>query len=171
MATSIYDFTVNDLAGKPVKLSAYKGKVLLIVNIASKCGLTPQLDGLQKLYENYHDKGFEILAFPSNQFAGQQPESGSAIQDFCTVNYGVQFKVFDKGKVKGKEAQPLYKYLATETANMVRDNYPVWNFQKYVIDRNGKVVDWFNPWKTPESDKITEVIEKCLNTPAVENKN
>ncbi len=170
MAKSIYDFEVKGLDGKPVKLYAYKGKVLLIVNIASKCGLTPQLEGLQKLYEKYKGKGFEILAFPSNQFAGQQPENGSVIQDFCSVNYGVQFKVFDKGKVKGKDAQPLYQYLAKETGNLLRSNYPVWNFQKYIIDRNGKAVDWFNPWKLPNDDKITEVIEKCLNTPPVENK-
>lgn len=171
MATSIYDFEVKGLDGKPVKLSDYKGKVLLIVNIASRCGQTPQLDTLQKLYEKYRDKGFEILAFPSNQFAGQQPENGAAIQEFCSVNYGTTFKVFNKGKVKGDDAQPLYKYLAKETGNLLRNNYPIWNFQKYIIDRNGKVVDWFNPWKLPDNDKIAEVIEKCLNTPAVENKN
>ena len=170
MATSIYDFTVNGLNGKPVKLADYKGKVLLIVNIASKCGLTPQLDALQKLYEKYQSKGFEILAFPSNQFAGQQPENGEAIKEFCSVNYGATFKVFENNKVKGNNALPLYHYLAKETGNVLRNNYPVWNFQKYIIDRNGKVADWFNPWKLPNDDKITELIEKCLNKPAVENK-
>lgn len=170
MAKSIYDFTVKGLNGKPVKLADYKGKVLLIVNIASKCGQTPQLDTLQKLYEKYQSKGFEILAFPSNQFAGQQPEDGEAIQEFCSVNYGTTFKVLEKNKVKGNDAQPLYQFLAEETGNLLRKNYPIWNFQKYIVDRNGKVADWFNPWKLPDNDKITELIEKCLNTPAVENK-
>ena len=96
MAKSIYDFEVKDLAGKTVKLSDYKGKVLLIVNTASGCGLTPQLDTLQKMYEKYHDKGFEILGFPSDQFAGQEPLKGEAIQEFCSVNYGVKFKIFAK---------------------------------------------------------------------------
>lgn len=160
---NIYDFEVNDLVGKKVKLADYKGKVLLIVNIASRCGNTPQLDGLQKIYEKYKDKGFEILAFPSNEFAGQEPLNGEAIQEFCTLNYGVSFKVFDKTKVKGSDAIPLYKYLAEQTKVLFMDNYPKWNFQKYLIDRNGNVVDYFNPFKSPTSDNITESIEKCLN--------
>ena len=164
MAKSIYDFEVKDLAGKTVKLSDYKGKVLLIVNTASGCGLTPQLDTLQKLYEKYHDKGFEILGFPSDQFAGQEPLKGEAIQEFCSVNYGVKFKIFAKNKVKGNEAQPVYKYLAEQSKVLGFNNYPVWNFQKYLIDRNGKVADWFNPWKLPDNDKIAEAIENCLNT-------
>ena len=169
MAESIYDFEVKGLNGASVKLADYKGKVLLIVNIASKCGQTPQLDTLQKLYEKYEPKGLEILAFPSNDFA-QEPKEGDKIQEFCTRNYGVQFRIFAKNKVKGDGAQPLFKYLAKETGNILRNNYPIWNFQKYIVDRNGKVVDWFNPWKYPDNDKITELIEKCLNTPAVENK-
>jgi glutathione peroxidase len=170
MAKSIYDFEVKDLGDKTVKLSDYKGKVLLIVNIASRCGQTPQLDTLEKLYEKYRDKGFEILAFPSNEFAGQQPENGEAIQQFCSLNYGTQFKIFAKSKVKGSNAQPVYKYLAKNSKVLGFDNYPVWNFQKYLIDRNGKVADWFNPWKLPDNDKIAEAIEKCLNMPPVENK-
>ncbi len=171
MAKNIYDFEVKGLDGKPVKLSNYKGKVLLLVNIASRCRQTPQLDTLEKLYEKYREQGFEILAFPSNEFSGQMPESGYAIQEFCSVNYGVKFKIFAKGKVKGSEAQPLYQYLATETKQLLRNNYPLWNFQKYIVDRNGRVVDWFNPWKWPDSDKITETIEKCLKEKGVENKN
>lgn len=170
MAKNIYDFEVKGLDGKTVKLSKYKGKVLLLVNIASQCGQTPQLDTLEKLYEKYRDQGFEILAFPSNEFSGQMPEEGSGIQEFCSVNYGVQFKIFAKGKVKGSEAQPLYQYLAKET-KLFRTNYPMWNFQKYIVDRNGRVVDWFNPWKWPDSDKITETIEKWLKESGVENKN
>lgn len=160
---NMYDFEVKDKSGKTVRLADYKGKVVMIVNIASKCGLTPQLDGLQAIYKKYQPKGFEILAFPSNQFAGQEPLSNDGIQDFCAVNYGVTFRVFEKGLVKGKDAQPLYQYLAKETGNLLRKNYPVWNFQKYLIDKNGNVADWFAPWTTPESDKISETIEKCLN--------
>ncbi len=169
MASSIYDFEVKGLNGKTVKLSDYKGKVLMIVNIASKCGNTPQLDTMQKLYEKYKSKGFEILAFPSNDFA-QEPGSGGEIQEFCSVNYGVQFKIFEKNKVRGNGAQPLFKYLAAETKNALFNNYPIWNFQKYIVDRNGKVVDWFNPWKLPNDDKITETVEKCLAQKPVENK-
>ncbi|MFN8322407.1 MAG: glutathione peroxidase [Chitinophagales bacterium] len=157
-----YDFEVKDITGKTMNLADYKGKVLMIVNIASKCGLTPQLDGLQAIYKKYRPQGFEILAFPSNQFAGQEPLNDDAIQNFCAINYGVTFRVFEKGLVKGKDAQPLYQYLAKETGNLLRKNYPVWNFQKYVIDKNGNVADWFAPWTTPESDKISESIEKCL---------
>ena len=170
MSKTIYDFEVNGLDGKPVKLSSYKGKVLLIVNIASKCGLTPQLEGLQKLQKKYHKKGFEVLGFPCSQFAGQEPLNGSAIEDFCSVNYGVDFKIFEKGKVRGKDAQPLYHFLAKETSTILGKNYPLWNFQKYLIGKNGEVVDWFNPKKDPLDDKITEAIENCLNTAPVENK-
>ncbi len=163
MAKSIYDFEVKGLDGKTVKLSDYKGKVLLIVNTASACGLTPQLDTLQKLYDKYQAKGFEILAFPSDQFAGQEPLKGDAIQEFCSVNYGVKFKILAKNKVKGNEAQPVYKYLAEQSKVLGFNNYPIWNFQKYLIDRNGKVADWFNPWKLPDNDKIADAIENCLN--------
>lgn len=162
MANTIYDFEVKGLDGKAVKLSEYKGKVLLIVNIASKCGETPQLEGLQKLYKKYHKKGLEILAFPSNDFM-QEPKEGSNIQEFCSVNYGVEFKIFAKNHVKGTRAQPLYKHLAGQTSVMGLKVYPMWNFHKYIVDRNGRFVDWFNPWKKPDNAKIAEVLEKCLN--------
>ncbi|MCW5907673.1 MAG: glutathione peroxidase [Chitinophagales bacterium] len=166
MAQSIYDLEVKDLAGRKVKLSDYRGKVLMIVNTASACGLTPQLKGLQKLYDKYKDQGFEVLGFPSADFGGQEPLKGDAIQKFCEVNYGVGFKIFEKGKVKGSSAQPLFKFLAKETKQFfVRDNYPMWNFQKYLVDRNGKVVDYFIPWTLPKDDKIAEQIEKCLKQP------
>jgi glutathione peroxidase len=168
-ASSVYDFEVQDLAGRKVKLSDYRGKVLLIVNTATACGLTPQLNGLQKLYEKYKERGFEVLGFPSAQFAGQEPRKGDAIQEFCEVNFGVGFKIMGKGKVKGDEAQPLFKYLAKETRQLfLRNNYPVWNFQKYLVDRNGKVVDYFIPWTLPNDDKIAAAIEKCLDEKAVE---
>ena len=162
MAASIYDIEVKGLDGKPVKLSTYKGKVLLIVNIASKCGQTPQLEELQNTYKKYRDKGFEILAFPSNDFA-QEPKEGAQIMDFCARNYAVEFKIFAKNKVRGNNAQPLYKYLAAQTSLMGFKVYPMWNFHKYLIDRNGRFVDWYNPWKWPNDDKITETIENCLN--------
>lgn len=161
MATSIYDFEVKDISGKTVKLSDYKGKVVLIVNTATGCGLTPQLDTLQKMYDKYKPQGFEILGFPSNDFA-QEAKDGASITEFCQVNYGVQFKIFAKNKVKGSNAQPLFKYLAEETKVAFFNNYPIWNFQKYLIGRDGKVADWFNPFKTPDNAKITEAIEKCL---------
>jgi glutathione peroxidase len=169
MADNIYKYEAKDLSGKTVKLSDYKGKVLMIVNIASQCGQTPQLATLEKLYQKYRSQGFEILAFPSNQFANQQPEDGAAIQDFCSANYGTSFKIFAKGDVKGKRAQPLYNYLAQNSKVLGIDNYPLWNFQKYIIDRNGKVAGWFIPWKYPDNDKITDRIENCLNTTPVEN--
>ena len=168
MAKSIYDFEVKDLEGKTVKLSDYKGKVLLLVNIASRCGQTPQLGGMETLYEKYRDKGFEILAFPSNDFLKQQPEDGLAIEEFCRKNYNTTFKIFAKNKVKGNSAQPVYKYLAQEASVLGFNNYPIWNFQKYLIDRNGNVADWFNPWKLPDNNKIAEAIEKCLNRAGVE---
>ncbi|MDB5283978.1 MAG: Peroxiredoxin [Bacteroidota bacterium] len=161
MAKSIYDFEVKDLAGKSVKLSDYKGKVLLIVNIASKCGNTPQLGGLETIYEKYRGQGFEILAFPSNDFM-QEPKEGANIEQFCTKNYGVQFKVFEKGHVRGKSATDLYKYLTDQSSFGFMKAPPIWNFQKYLVDRKGKVVDFFNPWKAPDSAKITESIENCL---------
>ncbi|MBS1612967.1 MAG: glutathione peroxidase [Bacteroidetes bacterium] len=162
MAKSIYDYVVKDLGGKTVPLSNYKGKVLLIVNIASKCGLTPQLDGMQKVYEQYKDKGFEILAFPSNDFAGQEPKNGNEIQEFCSVNYGVSFKVMAKDHVKGSDAQPLYKFLAKEAKIAFVDNYPMWNFHKYLIGKDGRVIDYFVPVTKPESGKIANAIEAAL---------
>lgn len=161
MAKSIYSFKVTDLSGKTVPLSTYKGKVLLIVNIASKCGQTPQLETLQKLYSKYNKKGLEILGFPSNDFM-QEPNEGDSIEEFCSVNYGVTFKVFAKSHVRGARAIPLYQFLADETRQLLRKNYPMWNFQKYIVDRKGKVVDYFNPWRWPDDDKITGTIEKCL---------
>jgi glutathione peroxidase len=110
-----------------------------------------------------------VLAFPSNEFANQMPEQGTDIQDFCSANYGCSFKIFAKGKIKGKDAQPLYKYLAENSRVLGIDNYPLWNFQKYVIDRNGKVAGWFIPWKQPDNDKITDRIENCLDATPVDN--
>ena len=159
---TVYQFTVQDLYGKEVSMADYKGKVLLIVNTASKCGLTPQLKGLEALYEKYKDRGFVVLGFPSNDFAGQEPLEGEAIADFCTKNYGVTFPVFDKVKVKGQDACPLYKFLADIERNGKVDTKPGWNFHKYLIDREGRVQDYFASPTSPDSEKIHKAIEALL---------
>jgi len=133
---NVYDFTVENSRGDAVKLSDYKGKTLLIVNVASKCGFTKQYGPLEGLYEKYKDKGFVILGFPCNQFAGQEPGTNEEIQSFCQINYGVTFPVFGKIKVNGKEAHPLYQYLKEQTGGK-----PIkWNFNKFLIDKEGKIV-------------------------------
>lgn len=159
---SAYDFKLTDLAGKPVDMQQYHGKVLLIVNTASKCGLWPQMKDLQKVHDKYKKEGFEVLAFPSDSFF-QEPKKGKEIAEACEVNFGVTFKIMAKSPVRGADAQPFYKFLAKEAGMS-----PLWNFHKYIIDRNGKVVDWFNPWKRAVDAKVTGVIEKCLKQKAVE---
>ena len=168
MAQSIYDIELMDLAGEKAKLIDYKGKVLLIVNIASKCGLTPQLKGLEILYEKYRNQGFEILAFPSNDFY-QEPKAAESISQFCQQNYGITFRIFSKGRVKGNNAQPLYKYLASNSKIGFINNAPLWNFHKYLIGRHGQIADYFLPWTQPLSDKISDRVKKCLAERAVNN--
>ena len=152
---SVYEFTVKDNKGNDVSLSEFKGKVLLIVNTATKCGLTPQYEGLESLYEKYKDKGFEILDFPCNQFAFQAPGDAQAIDSFCTLKYNTKFRRFEKIKVNGKDAAPLYQYLKQQKPGRIE-----WNFAKFLIDRNGEVVDRFASTAKPET--ITEAIEKLL---------
>jgi len=133
---SVYNFTVQNSKGEAVKLSDYKGKTLLIVNVASKCGFTKQYKPLEVMYEKYKDKDFVILGFPCNQFAGQEPGTNDEIQSFCQLNYGVTFPVFGKLKVNGKEAHPLYQYLKEQTGGKSIK----WNFNKFLIDKDGKVI-------------------------------
>lgn len=133
---SVYNFTVENSKGGSVELSDYKGKTLLIVNVASKCGFTKQYTPLEALYQKYKDKNFVILGFPCNQFAGQEPGTNEEIQSFCKLNYGVTFQVFGKIKVNGKEAHPLYQYLKEQTG----DASIKWNFNKFLIDKNGKII-------------------------------
>ena len=152
---SVYEFTVKDNKGNNVSLSEFKGKVLLIVNTATKCGLTPQYEGLESLYEKYKDQGFEILDFPCNQFAVQAPGDAQAIDSFCTLKYNTKFRRFEKIKVNGKDAAPLYQYLKQQKPGRIE-----WNFAKFLIDRNGEVVDRFASTAKPET--ITEAIEKLL---------
>ena len=153
---SIYDFTVNDNKGNSVSLSEFKGKVLLIVNTATKCGLTPQYEGLEKLYEKYRDRGFEILDFPCNQFAFQAPGSAEKIDSFCTLNYNTKFRRFEKIKVNGGDTAPIYQYLKQQKPGRIE-----WNFAKFLIDRNGQVSERFSPQEKPET--LEGAIEKLLN--------
>lgn len=162
MNQTIHQFTVKNLAGQEVDLEDYKGKVLLIVNTATECGFTPQLDGLEKLYKKYKDRGFEILAFPSNDFAGQEPRDGDAIQNFCEKNYGVSFPFFEKVHVKGSNKAPIFEFLSNKKQNGKVSSTPKWNFHKYLVDRDGKVVDYFYTFTKPEAKRLKRAIEKLL---------
>lgn len=164
MDNTIYDFTVKNLQGKEVSLSDYKGKVLLIVNTATHCGQVPQLGKLEKLYQQYRDQGFEVLGFPSNQFAGQEPLKGKDIEEFCQVNYGVNFTMFDKVMVRGKNAHPLFKYFRNKKENKKIAVQPMWNYYKFLIDRNGKVVDYFFTYTQPDNKRLVNALEKTLMT-------
>lgn len=155
----IYDFIVKDKNGLDVKLEKYKGKVLLIVNTATRCGFTPQYDGLEKLYEKYKDKGFEILDFPCNQFKNQAPEDDKEIDSFCTLNFGTKFDRFQKIDVNGENEDPLYTFLKKEESGILGEKIK-WNFTKFLIDRDGKVVKRFAPTTKPE--KIEKDIERLL---------
>jgi len=180
---SIYSFIAKDIDGKEVYLQDFKGKVLVIVNTASKCGFTPQYEALEKIYKEYNAKGLEILGFPSNQFAEQEPGTNDEVQSFCKINYGVTFPLFEKTDVRGDSAHPLFKYLSeavpfkgfdlnSESGKMLNDvltsNFPnflegnsiKWNFTKFLIDKEGNVVARFEPTEKPE-DMIPE-IEKLL---------
>jgi len=180
---SIYDFKVKTKRGEEKSLSDYKGKVLLIVNTASKCGFTPQYEGLQAIYDKYKDRGLEILGFPCNQFAGQEPGTDEEVQTFCKVNYGVSFPIFAKGDVRGESAQPLFKYLTAQKGfkgfdekhpiakplmEALQKNFPEylegdgikWNFTKFLINRDGEVVERFEPTTVPE--ELGSQIEKLL---------
>jgi len=151
MPETVYDFTVTSIMGLPKSLADYKGKVLLIVNTASKCGFTPQFEGLQALYEKYHDEGFEILGFPCNQFMNQDPGTNEEIQNFCQVNYGVTFPMFDKIDVNGADAHPLYEYLKKAAPGVLGLKAIKWNFTKFLVDAEGNVVRRFEPNVEPAS--------------------
>ena len=156
---SIYDFTMKDIEGKDVNLGEFKGKVLLIVNTATGCGFTPQYEGLEKLYKEYKDKGFEILDFPCNQFGHQAPGSEQEIHEFCQMHYDVTFPQFSKIDVNGKNEAPLYTYLKKQKGGILGRNIK-WNFTKFLVDREGNVVERFAPTTTPENieEKIKELL-------------
>jgi glutathione peroxidase len=155
----VHQYTVKDLTGKEIPLSLYSGKVLLIVNTASECGFTPQYEELEALYQLYKNKGFEVLAFPSNDFGGQEPLNGKEIQQFCSLKFHTTFPIFDKIHVKGDKADPLYKFLSNKSQNGNVDIAPKWNFQKYLIDKNGKVIDYYLSTTSPTSEKVKKAIE------------
>jgi len=157
---SIYDFSVDDIHGKPVKLDKYKDKVMLIVNTASKCGFTPQYKGLEELYEKFHGKGLEVLGFPCNQFGAQEPGSEKEIAQFCELNYGVTFPMFAKVDVNGAKTAPVYKYLKAEKPGLLGSEAIKWNFTKFLVDRKGNVLARYAPNDTPES--MAGDIEKAL---------
>ncbi len=156
-----YDFTAKSITGEDIAMSEYQGKVVVVVNVASKCGFTPQYEGLQALYEKYEKDGLVILGFPSNQFANQEPGSDEDIQEFCTLNYGVTFPMFSKIDVNGDNAHPLYVYLKSQQSGFPGDAIK-WNFTKFLVDKSGKVVDRFATTVKPESmeDVIVELLEK-----------
>lgn len=156
---SIYDFTVKNKRGEDVSLSEFKGKVLLIVNTATKCGFTPQYDGLEDLYEKYRDRGFEVLDFPCNQFLNQAPQSDDEISSFCSLKYGVSYRQFAKIDVNGKNESPLYTYLKSKKGGVMGRKIK-WNFTKFLVDRNGEVISRYSPSVKPED--IGPEIEKLL---------
>jgi glutathione peroxidase len=155
-ASSVHEFTLNSIDGKPAPLSAYQGKVVLIVNVASRCGFTPQYAGLEALYEKYKDRGFVILGFPANNFGGQEPGTNEEIKTFCSSKYNVTFPMYSKISVKGDDKAPLYQFL-TATGGEIQ-----WNFTKFLVDKDGKVVARFEPKVTPESAEVAGAIEKAL---------
>jgi glutathione peroxidase len=157
---SFYDFTVEDIYGEPFPLSQLAGKKVLVVNTASKCGLTPQYKGLEELYKQYGGDDFVIIGFPSNDFAGQEPGTNEEIAEFCQANYGVTFPMMSKITIKGEEIHPLYQWLTEEKENGVKDSKVAWNFQKYLIDENGNLVGHVPPRKKPGCKEIVNWIEK-----------
>jgi len=179
MSQSVYDIPVSRIDGAPTNLGAYRGKVLLVVNVASKCGLTPQYSGLQSLYTAKHGEGLEILGFPANNFGAQEPGTETEIMDFCSTNYGVEFPMFQKISVVGEDRHPLYnllvnaqpKALGTDSMRERLSQYGIkttsdtdvlWNFEKFVIDRTGRVIGRFSPDVAADDARLTKVIEQAL---------
>ena len=159
---SVYDFKMKDIDGKDVSLSQYKGKVLLIVNVASLCGNTPQYKDIEALYEKYKDKGLVILGFPANNFMGQEPGSNEKIKEFCTSKYAVTFPMFSKIDVKGDKIAPLYSYLTQKSENGVLDAPIKWNFQKFLVDRKGNVITSFAPKTSVNEPEVMAASDKAL---------
>lgn len=158
---TIYDFTMTDIEGKNVNLGAYKNKVALIVNTASKCGYTPQYEVLQSVYDKYKDKGFVVLGFPANNFGGQEPGTNEEIKEFCTLRFKVSFPMFAKISVKGEDQDAFYQYLTGENAKFPGDI--TWNFEKFLINDKGEVIARFAPKIKPDAPEVVEAIEKALS--------
>ena len=162
-AASLYEFTLKNIDGSDVKLETFRGKVILIVNTASKCGLTPQYEGLQKIYDRFKDKDFVVVGFPANNFLGQEPGTEKEIKEFCTLNYKVTFPMFSKISVKGADQHPLYSFLTNEKTNPGFSGDITWNFEKFLIGKDGKTVARYAPRVLPDDPKVIEEIEKLLN--------
>lgn len=161
-ASSVYDFTPNSIDGKPAPLADYKGKVLLIVNVASRCGFTPQYAGLETLFEKYKDRDLVIVGFPANNFGGQEPGTNQEIKSFCSRTYHVTFPMYSKISVQGGDQAPLYRFLTDRSLNPSTGGAIQWNFTKFLVDRTGAVVARFEPDVTPDSREVVEAIERAL---------
>jgi len=159
---ALYDFAMKDIDGRDVKLEIYRGKVLLIVNVASKCGFTPQYAGLEKIYLKYKDQGFVILGFPANNFLSQEPGTNEEIKNFCTLKYNVTFPMFAKISVKGEDKHPLYRFLTEEATDQDFAGEISWNFNKFLVDKNGKIIARFGSRVKPEDESLIAAIEKAL---------
>ena len=162
-ASSVYDFEALSITGKPAQLGAQRGKVLLIVNTASACGFTPQFTGLEKLWEDYRDRGLVVVGFPSNEFGGQDPASNDQIASFCELNYGVSFPMMAKVQVNGQQAHPLWRWLKSQAPGLLGSEGIKWNFTKFLVGRDGRVLRRYAPTDTPES--LRRDIEQALAAP------
>jgi len=161
-ATPLYNFKMDSIDNKPVSLGEYQGKVLLMVNVASQCGYTPQYTSLESLYEKYRDRGLVVMGFPANNFGAQEPGSNEEIKTFCSRKFAVKFPMFSKISVKGSDEAPLYQYL-TKQANPAATGDIKWNFTKFLVDRQGNVIARFEPNVTPDSPEVTSAVEKALS--------
>ncbi|HCA58595.1 MAG TPA: glutathione peroxidase [Blastocatellia bacterium] len=158
----MYEFTMKDIDGSDVSLEKYKGNVVMLVNVASRCGLTPQYEGLQAIYDKYKDRGFTVLGFPANNFMGQEPGTEAEIKEFCSLNYNVGFPMFSKISVKGTDQHPLYRFLTHPETNPGFDGDITWNFEKFLADREGKIIARFSPRTVPTDAEVIEKLEAAL---------
>ena len=159
---NVYDYTLNTIDGQPAPLSAYKGKVVMLVNVASRCGFTPQYTALEAIYEKYKDRGFVIVGIPANNFGAQEPGTNQEIKTFCQSKYNVTFPMMSKVSVKGEDKTPLYQYLTDKTANPKTGGDIQWNFTKFLVGPDGQIITRFEPAVTPDSPEVTGAIEKAL---------
>ena len=158
----VHRYSVTDIDGREVRLSRYRGNVLLLVNVASRCGYTRQYRGLETLYETYRKRGFMVLGFPANNFGGQEPGTNAEIKEFCTATYGVSFDMFSKLSVKGEDQDPLYRYLTSEEANPATKGEIRWNFTKFLVGKDGSVIARFEPSADPTSEEVTAALTAAL---------
>jgi glutathione peroxidase len=159
---TVYDYTLNSIDGAPAPFAGYKGKVLMVVNVASRCGYTPQYSALETIYEKYKDRGFVIVGVPANNFGAQEPGTNAEIKTFCTRKYNVQFPMMSKVSVKGPDTAPLYQYLTDTSLNPKTGGEIKWNFTKFLVDRKGNIAARFEPDVTPDSPQVTAAIEQAL---------